>query len=148
MTWALLGIIGGIASAAQTTVNSAMGLRVGIFVAALISMTTTVILFALWVLPSLRVGDLIEQLQRAPPYLFLGGVFGGAFVVLMIVVAPRIGVGPATLAAVCGQIIASLLIDHFGLLGTARLPVTGPQIIGGGMLLAGTFIVIHFKNPG
>jgi len=40
------------------------------------------------------------------------------------------------------------LIDHFGLLGTARLPVTGPQIIGGGMLLAGTFIVIHFKNPG
>jgi transporter family-2 protein len=146
--WALLGLLGGIASAAQTTVNSAMGLRVGILVAALISMTTTMILLALWVLPSLRFGALIEQLQRAPAYLLLGGVFGGAFVVLMIVVAPRIGVGPATLAAVCGQIIASLLIDHFGLLGTTRLPVTGPQIIGGGMLLVGTFIVIHFKNPG
>ena len=148
MLWALLGVLGGAASATQTAINSAMGLRVGIFVAALISITTTMTLLAFWVIPGLRVGVLMEQLQGTPAYLFLGGLFGGVFVVLMIVLAPRIGVGPSTLAAVCGQIIASLLIDHFGLLGATRLAVTGPQFIGAGMLLAGAFLVIHFKNPG
>lgn len=148
MWWALLGVLGGAASAIQTAINSLMGVRVGIFVAALISTTVTTTLLALWVIPNLRIGALIEQLHGTPAHLFLGGVFGGVFIVLMMVLAPRIGVGPTTLAAVCGQIVASLLIDHFGLLGVARLPVTAPQLIGAGMLLAGTFLVVHFKNPG
>ena len=88
----------------------------------------------------------MEQFHGMPAFLFLGGVFGGVFVVLMIVVAPRIGVGPTTLAAVCGQIVASLVIDHFGLLGLARAPINGLQVIGAGMLVVGTFLVVHFKH--
>ena len=146
MYWALLGVLGGASSATQTAINSLMGIRVGIFVAALISVTITLTLLALWVLPSLRVGTVMEQLHGTPAFLFLGGVFGGIFVVLMIVVAPRIGVGPTTLAAVCGQIIASLVIDHFGLLGVARAPINALQVIGAGMLVVGTFLVVHFKQ--
>src|SRR5262245_15081443 len=56
----------------------------------------------------------MQQLTAAPAYSYLGGVIVATYVVMITILAPRIGVGTAIGLIVTGQIICAVLIDHFG----------------------------------
>src|SRR6218665_2832463 len=55
------------------------------------------------------------QLAAAPAYSYIGGIIVATYVVMITILAPRIGVGTAIALIVTGQIICAVLIDHFGL---------------------------------
>src|SRR6478609_7979018 len=57
----------------------------------------------------------LQQLRSAPPAGYMGGLIVATYVIMITVLVPRIGVGPAIGLIVTGQIICSITIDHFGL---------------------------------
>jgi bacterial/archaeal transporter family-2 protein len=79
----------------------------------------------------------------APPWMWLGGLFG-AFVVLTITVtAPRIGVASVVALLIAGQLAAGALIDRFGWFGVDKVPLGWQRLLGIGLLAVGTALVLR-----
>lgn len=77
----------------------------------------------------------------APWYLWLGGLIGAGFVFGALYVAPRIGAAAFAAATIFGTALASLAIDHFGLLGFAQRPLSMLRLAGVGCLLFGIVLL-------
>ena len=58
-----------------------------------------------------------SQSIQTPPLLLTGGLLGVFMVMRAITTAPRLGASLFIAASIAGQMIASLLLDHYGLLG-------------------------------
>lgn len=67
----------------------------------------------------------IERLAAVPPWALGGGMLGALYVTLSTLVIPRLGLTATTMTVVCSQLIGSLLIDHWGWLGSPSSR-TGP----------------------
>jgi len=84
-----------------------------------------------------------RRLLEAPPRLFIGGALGALFVASSIYFIPRMGATAMIAALVTGQLLMSLVIDHFGLLNLPVLPITTTRIVGVILLFAGIFLVVR-----
>jgi transporter family-2 protein len=84
---------------------------------------------------------LAPELRAVPWYAWLGGLYGAFFVVVAAFGAPRIGVGPLLTAVIAGQLIGAILLDHYGLLGLSRQPVSPEKLAGAALVLMGAFMV-------
>jgi len=59
----------------------------------------------------------------------------------MAFVLPKIGAGAVIALMVFGQGAAALVIDHFGLLGIPREPITLPRIAGFALIIVGVALL-------
>ena len=55
-------------------------------------------------------------------------MFGGPYIVIMVLAVQRIGAAVATVAVIFGQLTMSMLIDNFGWLGNASIPFSMSRI--------------------
>lgn len=83
----------------------------------------------------------MKLLSVSPWYLWIGGLLGAIYVSCVIFVNQQQGVALTFALVVAGQIFISLLIDHFGLLGSFVRPITIPKIIGALLIIAGLVLV-------
>ena len=79
--------------------------------------------------------------RALPWYAWLGGVYGACFVVAAAWGVPRLGVAMTITLMVGGQLLLSLILDHFGALGVPRQPLNIGRIAGVGLVLAGVLLV-------
>ena len=79
--------------------------------------------------------------RALPWYAWLGGVYGACFVVAAAWGVPRLGVAMTITLMVGGQLLLSLVLDHFGALGVPRQPLNLGRIAGVGLVLAGVLLV-------
>ena len=79
----------------------------------------------------------VDDFKQLQPMDFAAGVIVAFYVLSATVLVGKIGVANFIVMAVSGQIIFSLMIDHFGLFGAAVRPVNLLQVGGAVMLLAG-----------
>ncbi|MCG2663814.1 DMT family transporter [Brevundimonas sp.] len=79
--------------------------------------------------------------RALPWYAWLGGVYGACFVVAAAWGVPRLGVAMTITLMVGGQLLLSLILDHFGALGVPRQPLNLGRIAGVGLVLAGVLLV-------
>lgn len=86
----------------------------------------------------------LTQFTQAPKWAYLGGILGGAYILLIVVVAPKLGIGNTTVMVLSGQILAAIIIDQFGLLGATVHPVNLQRLIGVLLLCAGVFLIKKF----
>ncbi len=82
----------------------------------------------------------LRHTTAGPWYLWLGGMLGAIFVGYITWVNQRQGLAITFALVVAGQLLISLVIDHYGLLGSAIRTITLEKVIGvvlviGGMLL-------------
>jgi bacterial/archaeal transporter family-2 protein len=77
----------------------------------------------------------------APWWLWVGGLIGALYVVATIVLAPRLGAATLVAAVVAGQMIASLLLDQYGLLGFPTHPMNGLRVLGAALVIVGVILV-------
>lgn len=84
----------------------------------------------------------IAELRQAPNWTWFGGVIGAAMVMLSIVAIPRIGVGVFISSVICGQLVAAILLDHFGAFGLEVNSITTAKLFGAGLLLSGLYLII------
>lgn len=80
------------------------------------------------------------DLANAKPIEYLGGFIVGFYVISATLLAPRIGLANFIVCAVSAQIIISVVIDHFGLLGAMARPVSVTRLVGIGLLIAGIIV--------
>ena len=146
LLWALsiVGIAIGMISAAQTAINARLGIVLENPVqAATVSFALgAVLLILLCILPSQRkapYGNAGEK--KGPAWIWLGGILGVAFVLTNLYVAGKIGTGMAVIASLTGTMIGGIVIDHLGILGAEKKPVTMQKIGGTLLVLAGAVMV-------
>jgi transporter family-2 protein len=137
----LLAVIGGVLLAVQAPTNAILGKAAGSpVVAAFISfLVGTLALGAAIAASSDRL--FAPELKSVPWYAWLGGFYGAFFVAIAAFGAPRVGVGVLLTAAIAGQLAAALVLDHFGLLGLDRHPVTLVRAAGFVLVLVGAALV-------
>ncbi|MEI2266519.1 DMT family transporter [Erwinia sp. CGal63] len=64
-----------------------------------------------------------------PGWQLLGGVLGPVYVVILTIATPVIGVAMTMIGILAGQVFKSLIIDHFGLLGTPQRKTDSKRLI-------------------
>ena len=64
-----------------------------------------------------------------PGWQLLGGILGPGYVVILTLATPVIGLAMTMIGILAGQVFKSLVIDHFGLLGTPHRRIDGKRII-------------------
>jgi transporter family-2 protein len=79
--------------------------------------------------------------------MWVGGVFGVCFISLALVLLPRLGAAGFMALALAGQVVASLLLDHFGWFGLAERPISLPKVVGVVLLIAGVVLIQFFDVP-
>ena len=70
-----------------------------------------------------------------------GGAVGVGYVTASVLLAPKLGATRLIVLVVAGQLVASVLLDHFGLLGYAVRPFNGWRALGCGLLIAAVLII-------
>lgn len=137
----ILAVIGGALLAIQAPTNAILGKASGSpIVAAFISFLIGTV--ALGAAIGATSGKLFAPgLKSVPWYAWLGGFYGAFFVAVAAFGAPRVGIGVLLTAAIAGQLAAALVLDHYGLLGLERHPVTMARAIGFALVLAGAALV-------
>jgi transporter family-2 protein len=83
----------------------------------------------------------MKLLSVSPWYVWMGGLLGAIFVSCVIFVNQQQGVALTFALVVAGQIFISLLIDHFGLLGSVVRPMSIAKIIGALLIIAGLVLI-------
>src|SRR5699024_6222725 len=78
------------------------------------------------------------------PWLFSGGVLGATYIGMNIMLMPHLGVTLTMMAAIFGQIIMGLLIDHFGLFKLPKQPIGRRRIIAVVIIVAGILMLQIF----
>lgn len=114
------------------------------YLGAFVSLTTGAVLVSLFVLFHGGFNEL-KRIGDTPPHLFLGGVLGAIFVASSLYLIPRMGATAMVGAFITGQLLGSVIIDHYGLLGLNPHPLSFTRIAGVFLLFAGLFLVVK-KN--
>ena len=137
----LTAVAGGLI-ALQAPINAGLGKSTGSLPAALVSFGIGTIALAAIVLLSGKAGGISSSFDVSWYYL-LGGVLGAVYVTNALVAVSVIGAGGVAAATITGQLIASVAIDRFGLLGLDQVALTPERVIGIVLLLAGTVLVVR-----
>ncbi|WP_245100648.1 DMT family transporter [Acinetobacter nosocomialis] len=64
-----------------------------------------------------------------PSWQLLGGVLGPAYVIILTITTPIIGIAMTMIGILAGQVSKSLIIDHYGLLGTPHRKVDRKRVV-------------------
>jgi transporter family-2 protein len=140
-----LALLAGMAMPTQATVNSKLAMSVeNPVVAAFISFAVgTVVLFVYILLTGIPLNNLVYA-KEAPLIAWTGGFLGAFFVSVMVLVVPRIGVAFAFSLAIGGQMLVTLLIDHFGWLGVPEKPINLWRVAGAALITIGVILIRKF----
>jgi len=88
-------------------------------------------------------GSGLQGLSQVPPIYYTGGVLGAFYVTMVTLLIPRIGVANTMIAIIFGQVLLSLLLDHFGFLGITVRQINWFRALGASLVLAGLVLVVR-----
>lgn len=72
----------------------------------------------------------LSQLKSTPVLYYTGGIYGVIFVTAILMLTPRIGIANTLVATIIGQLLVSVILDHFALFGLVRHPINGFRLLG------------------
>ncbi|WP_288688830.1 DMT family transporter [uncultured Acinetobacter sp.] len=134
----------GIAMTFQTAINSQ--LREYLYSplqAALFSfLVGTIVLACLVFFQSADKPDL-ATLGQIPWYLWLGGFLGVYAISISIYTAPKLGFLTLSGLIIFGQIIMSMIVDQYGLLGTEKTAINWQRLLGGVVIFIGVLLTFQ-----
>ena len=80
-------------------------------------------------------------MKALPWWTWIGGLYGAVFVVSAAWAVPRLGVAMTVILMVAGQILISVLLDHFGALGVPKQPLNLTRLLGVALVFGGVLLV-------
>lgn len=83
-------------------------------------------------------------LASSPWWVWVGGLLGAVFVTAAASLAPRLGAATFISLTIAGQMLVSILLDQFGLVGFAERPATPLRLFGALLLVAGVLLIRKF----
>jgi len=74
---------------------------------------------------------------KGPWWIWIGGAAGVAYITAALLLAPKLGAASFIVAVIAGQMVASLLIDHFALMSFAHRPLSVARFAGLALIIGG-----------
>jgi bacterial/archaeal transporter family-2 protein len=137
----MIGMLGGIAVGVQTPLVNMVGRRVGSVASSFVVHLSGTILAAIVLL--LYGGENIREWRSLPWWLWLVGGFGVVLVLTINYTIPRIGAAAAITLIIVGQLVATMVIDQFGLFEVPVRPIDLSRIAAVAFLLIGSYLMIR-----
>lgn len=79
----------------------------------------------------------ISNLVQAPRWIWIGGIVGVVYITGALLLAPKLGAAGFITAAIAGQMLASVVIDQWGLVGLPQRPVSLSRLAGLALVFLG-----------
>ncbi|WP_419882234.1 DMT family transporter [Peribacillus sp. B-H-3] len=86
-------------------------------------------------------GDAL-QILKVPKWNLLGGMLGVVYLALLVISVTLIGVGVSVTSVIIGQIMMSIIIEHFGLFGSSKIKFNANRLTAIVLLIASLFLII------
>lgn len=136
----LLALIGGMAIATQGQINGGLGKKIGVIESSFMNFAVGSLVLLL-ILLFFGNGH-ISAISTVPKWQIIGGLLGSFFVMIQVIVVPKIGVSASLIAVIVGQLILGAVIDHFGLFGGNRFPINTQKMFAIVLMLSALFLYI------
>src|SRR6478736_5675704 len=82
-----------------------------------------------------------SSLKEAPVYAWMGGLLGAFYVTVIIFAFSKLGPGLTFGLVVAGQMIVSILMEHFNILVAQRNPISFAKVLGIVLVIAGVVLL-------
>lgn len=129
----------------QSAMNTALGKNLhSPYFSALAVFVIAAIGLSMYILFTKQPVPNIAQFAAAPKWSYLGGILGGLYILMIVLLAPKLGIGNVTVMVLMGQIFAAMVIDQFGLLGAPAHSINWQRLIGVVFLCTGVFLIKKF----
>jgi transporter family-2 protein len=141
--WQLFGVVVGGMLAIQAALNGRLGglLHAPIHAALISFLIGTLMLFIVALCQGTLKNIRLVTRQKTPWWVWIGGFFGAAYIFLNSYLVPEIGTGTVVVLVLLGQIISSLNIDQFGLLGSMKSSITVAKVVGLVVMIVGVGLI-------
>jgi transporter family-2 protein len=141
----LMALVAGAMMPTQAATNNKMAMVVDspILSAFLSFVVGTIALFAYVLISGVPLGNL-ASVREAPAIAWVGGFLGAFFVAAAVTLVPRLGVAMTFSLIIAGQMLVTLVIDHFGLLGVPVKEVSLARVGGIVLITAGVVLIRKF----
>ena len=141
----LLTLVAGCLMPIQPGINSLLSdATSGPYMASFISFAVgTAALFACCLVMRLSFPTM-QTVMDVPWWYWTGGLLGAVFVTVTVMVAPRLGAVNMLTYLIAGQMLASLILDHYGLVGFPQHSMNLWRVLGVVFLVAGVVLIKKF----
>lgn len=143
--YSILAFVAGMALTLQVGVNGVLRDRIAHPVgAAFISFFIGTLILGAFLLQmgNFSIGkDLFPKIALTDSWIFLGGILGAFYIFSTIYASSELSFSVLFSLVICGQLILSVVFDHFGILSPQIHPVTWERLVGIGLLLLGVGII-------
>jgi transporter family-2 protein len=142
MLYIVLAIAAGFCLPTQAGINSRLNLwtQSPILAAAISFAVGTLALFTYVIILRVPLPSM-SSLKQYPWWIWSGGFLGAFLVASTIILAPRLGAASMLALIVSGQMLASVALDHYGLIGYAVHPINAWRVCGVLLLVGGVVLI-------
>lgn len=84
----------------------------------------------------------VETFKNITWWKWLGGIFGAFYVLTVIFIVKDIGPANLLCLVIAGQLVAGVLIDHFGWVGFSVHPINAWRVLGIALIMSGVWLVL------
>ncbi|MDG5468531.1 DMT family transporter [Deltaproteobacteria bacterium IMCC39524] len=138
----LMAILAGISVPTQAGINAQLGLWTkSPVLASTISFAVGTLTLVIYSLATRLPLPALASAGSHPWWIWFGGMLGAFFVTATIILVPKLGATAMVALILAGQMFASLLLDHFGVLGYPIHPISLGRVAGVLMLCGGVWLI-------
>jgi transporter family-2 protein len=112
--------------------------------AVIISSSIGIVALVLVVLVSRRPWPPLERFGDAPWSAWIGGLLGAVYAVVTVLLARDLGAATLTALVVTGQLVCSVVLDHFGWIGFELHAASPWRIAGCALMVVGLVLISRF----
>ncbi len=144
MPYLLLAALAGTLLAIQANVNAGLRTQLGHPVlATLVSFIVGTFSLAIWAL-ALRLPLPSTSMSEIAWWRWTGGVLGALYLASVVFLVPKLGSATLFGLVIFGQLVASVVIDHFGWFGLPPHTLNPQRIAGVLLMMAGVWFIQKF----
>jgi transporter family-2 protein len=140
-----MSFAGGVLFALQAPINMRLGnIMGGPVIGAFLSFLTGTIVLSV-ILAVQRKPVLLSQISSTSPWMWIGGTLGAFMVFASIYSVSRLGSAGMLVLVIGGQILASLIIDHYGILVPNAVAASPLRLAGAAVMVTGILMILYPK---
>jgi transporter family-2 protein len=144
VAYILLSVMAGVVLPFQGTINGKLGNSIqspvyASFISFLVG-TIGLLVYGVSSQPLFK----IQTLKHLPFYELSGGILGAFYVLVVVLMLPRLGAALTFSLIVAGQMMVSIILDHTGFLVPAQHPANLWRIAGLFLIIGGVILVRKF----
>lgn len=140
--YVLFALLTGAGVALQSVINARLRLLLGgPFWAAAGQFIVGLIFLLAMALLTRQPAPVTARIPGSPLWIWAGGLFGATFILVNIMLTPKLGATLTLAMMIVGQLTTALIVDHYGLFGGTVVRLSFARIAGVLLLLIGVSLI-------